>query len=238
MDGKTRRFLGWIIVALAILLPASASGQARDGSGGIRPASPTHYFYTPTPYGNPPHALIVGLHELSYALPYRLQLQASIFDNIGRLNVAARYSITDRLAIAAGLAHSLIHVGRGAHGIPHWASPRFGMFLCFGPLVSRSLEIGITPHTQLGDHVSVGGDIGFRIIPHDFWSIILEFGTSLDATDTIFYMNIDGGVRIHPPSIPFMHFDLGVDIEEFAVSEGASPTVTVFFDVIFGMMTS
>jgi len=39
------------------------------------------------------------------------------------------------------------------------------------------------------------------------WSIIWEVGTSGDLTTSKFWFDTDGGVRIHPPSIPFLNFD-------------------------------
>ena len=47
-------------------------------------AKPTHYFYTPAAYVNPPNHLVLSLHEISFGLPQNLQIQASLFDNIGR----------------------------------------------------------------------------------------------------------------------------------------------------------
>ncbi len=237
MNYKPHYLAVWLLIATAIQTPAPASAQDAEPRD-IVPAQPTHYFYTPAPYVNEPYAMVVGLHEISFAVPYNLQLQGSVFDNIGRLNVAAKYGIIDNLSVAAGLAHSLIHVGRGTHGIPEWASPRFGAFVCYGPIVSEALEVGITPHTQLGDHISAGGDLGFKINVNEVWAIIVEVGTSFDFNDEIFYLNTDGGIRLNPPGISFLNFDLGVDLEEFPLVEGVSPTVTVFFDLIFGMVVA
>jgi hypothetical protein len=237
MPKRANQFIGiFLFIVLArVALPASAQHKHTENID-ITAAHPTHYFYTPAPYVNDPYSLVVGLHELSFSLPYRLQVQGSLFDNIGRLNVALKYGILDNLSVAAGLAHSLVHIGRGTHGIPEWARPRFGAFLCFGPIVNETVELGITPHTQLGDHISVGGDLGLKITPNPFWAVVLEAGTSVDATDDIFYLNLDGGIRVNPPSISFMHFDLGVDLEEFPVVNHVRPTVTIFFDILFGMV--
>jgi len=225
-----------LVASFGSISAASAqSEQPQSEQPPIVAAHPTHYFYTPTAYVNHPYALVVGLHEISFALPYRLQIQASIFDNIGRLNAGLKYGILDNLSFAAGLAHSLVHVGRGTHGIPEWASPRFGAFLCYGPLTNSIVELGLTPHTQLGDHISVGADLGFMLAPNTFWALILEVGSSFDATDERMYLNLDGGVRINPPAISFLHFDLGVDLEEFPLVDDVRPTVTVYFDILFGM---
>ncbi len=238
MVKKLSRLMGVTLVVASLGLTDVASAQSEEPESeqpNIVPAHPTHYFYTPTAYVNDPYALVVGLHEISFALPYRLQVQASIFDNIGRLNAALKYGILDNLSVAVGLAHSLVHVGRGTHGIPEWAAPRFGAFLCFGPIANSIVELGLTPHTQLGDHASVGADLGFKLTPHDFWALILEVGSSFDATDEIMYLNVDGGIRINPPTISFLHFDLGVDLEEFPLVDDVRPTVTVYFDILFGM---
>jgi hypothetical protein len=242
MVNKPSRLIGvtLLVASLGSIGTALAQGEEEEPQEQptIVPAHPTHYFYTPTAYVNDSYALVVGLHEISFALPYRLQVQASIFDNIGRLNAALKYGIIDNLSVAAGLAHSLVHVGRGTHGIPEWARPRFGAFICYGPITSSTVELGLTPHTQLGDHISVGADLGFKLTPHDFWALILEVGSSFDATDEIMYLNVDGGVRINPPTISFLHFDLGVDLEEFPLVDDVSPTVTVYFDILFGMFVN
>jgi hypothetical protein len=235
MPNKAATFIAPFVFLLVVGIAVATSAQSGEPQD-ITASHPTHYFYTPTPYVNNPYALVVGLHEISFALPYRLQVQGSIFDNIGRLNFALKYGLLDNLSVAAGLAHSLVHVGRGNHGIPHEASPRFGAFLCYGPVINENFELGLTPHTQLGDHISVGADLGTKITPNPMWAVILEVGSSLDATDEILYLNFDGGIRINPPSVSFLHFDLGVDLEEFPIVDHVKPTVTVYFDILFGMV--
>jgi hypothetical protein len=89
------------------------------------------------------------------------------------------------------------------------------------------------PHT--GDFPLIQIRLFCRICETNIWSIIWEFGSSVDITDSILYLNTDGGIRINPPSLPFLHFDIGVDLEEFPIVEGTSPSATVFFDVLFGM---
>jgi hypothetical protein len=208
----------------------------------IRPSSPTHLFYTPTPHVNPPWHVVLGLHEISFSLPGRLQLQASLIDNIGRINLGAKFGITEGVSIGAGLAHSMLRIGRGSHGVPHWARPRFGAFLCFGPDPGRS-ALSLTPHTQIGDHVSVGFDFGLKLTPSAWWSLIWEVGSSIDLTaykyspDRVrLYLNTDGGVRIHPPALPFLFFDLGVDLCEFPVVHNPPITVSPYLDVTFAMV--
>ena len=167
----------------------------------ITPAEPTHYFYTPMAKVNPPYHLVLSLHEISFSLPANLQLQASLFDNIGRINLGAKYGIAENLSVGAGLAHSLLHMGNGAHGIP--VDPaRFGAFLCYEFVKTPTVEVTVTPHTQLFAHNSIGCDLGGMNTPSDFWSIIWEVGTSLDLTDSpaSFYFNTDGGDS-HPSAL-------------------------------------
>ncbi len=220
-----------LIPLLGPLWPeAAAAGPA------LTPAEPTHYYYTPAPYVNPPWHLVVSLHELSYAFPYGLQLQASLLDNIGRTNLGAKFGITDNFSIGAGLAHTLVHLGKGGHGIPHQAAPRFGAYLCFGPVINRTFEMALTPHTQIGDRVSAGFDLGMYLKANSYWGVIWEIGSSVDFEDELFYLNTDAGLRIHVPGLEIMHIDLGIDLEEFPPAS-RGPTVTAYFDLIFGMKT-
>ncbi|MBD3346563.1 MAG: hypothetical protein GF401_16025 [Chitinivibrionales bacterium] len=217
-------------VAIALLLTYQSKAQTT-----IQASRPTHYFYTPAPYVNEPYHLVIGLHEISFALPANLQLQASLLDNIGRINLGAKYGIMDNMSVGAGLAHSLVHLGRGNHGIPNYASPRLGVFFVYGFLMREKLESAFTLHTQIGERVSAGIDFGLLARVHEVWSLIWEIGSSVDFEDELLYLNTDGGVRINPPSIPFLFFDFGIDLEEFPVAEGASPTVTAYIDVLFTM---
>ncbi len=234
-------------VLLSIIMGVfSASTVFGDREVSIKPAKPTHYFYTPMADVNPPYCLVASLHEVSFSLPERLQVQASLFDNIGRINFGAKYGITRDLAVGAGLAHSLLHIGDGTHGIPSWARGRFGLFLCYKFVETSIFEAVVVPQMQLFDHNSFGCDFGGMWTPSDFWSIIWEVGTSLDVNDvnddnrnhTGFYFNTDGGIRIHPPSIPFLSFDGGIDVQEFKVNRrNASTSVTFYIDAIFAMVT-
>ena len=70
----------------------------------IRPSQPTHLMYTPTPNVNPAYHLVLGLHEISFALPGKLQLQMSLLDNIGRINFGAKYGfLSNRLLVQVWL---------------------------------------------------------------------------------------------------------------------------------------
>ena len=89
----------------------------------IRPSQPTHLMYTPTPNVNPAYHLVLGLHEISFALPGKLQLQMSLLDNIGRINFGAKYGFLSNMAVGAGMAYNFIHIGDGSHGI--WDKPRW-----------------------------------------------------------------------------------------------------------------
>lgn len=217
----------------SILLAATVSiGQT------IRPSEPTHLMYTPTPNVNPAYHLVIGLHEISFALPAKLQLQASIFDNIGRINFGAKYGLFDNMSIGAGMAYSFMdHLGQGHHGI--WDEPRLGAFLTFGLLGnSSSTQLNVTPHTQIGKYFSIGADLGLMASPHPMWSIIWEVGTSFtNYADGQFYLNTDVGIRINPPRAKFLFFDFGIDLNEFNVNKYAEPTVSPYIDFTFAMNT-
>jgi len=113
----------------------------------ITASQPTHYFFTPTANVNTPYSLVVSLHEISFSFPDNLQIQASIFDNIGRLAFGAKYGILDNLAVGAGLANTAVHIGNG-HAI-HDAASRFGAYLTYGFIKNPTFEAAITPNMQL-----------------------------------------------------------------------------------------
>jgi hypothetical protein len=208
-----------------------------DRNVNITAAKPTHYFYTPTAYVNPANHLVLSLHEVSFGLPEHLQVQASLFDNIGRVNFGAKYGITDDLAVGAGTAWTLATFAPGFHGIKYEDKPRFGAYLCYGFVRNPHFEAAVTGHMQLFNHNSIGCDFGLMATPSSMWSIIGEVGTSIDFTDNpaSFWFNMDGGLRIHPPSIPFLNFDGGIDVVEFKIKE--STFVRPYIDVIFSMVT-
>ena len=221
---------------------AAATAAERQQEIKITASQPTHYYYTPMAKVNPPYHLVVSLHEMSFSFPDHLQVQASIFDNIGRINFGAKYGITDNLSVGAGLAHSFLTVDRG-HGILKEYAPRFGTFLCYEFVETLKYEAAVTPHMQLFDHNSFGCDLGGMVKPSDFWSIIWEVGTSYDVNDHKdstsggFYFNTDGGLRIHPPAIPFLSFDGGIDVQEFKVNAPNPGTrATIYFDAIFSLV--
>ncbi len=208
-----------------------------DGQTSITPSQPTHYFYTPTASVNPPNHLVLSLHEISFGLPQHLQVQASLFDNIGRINFGAKYGLAENLAIGAGLASTLASFG--GHAIKRGNPARFGLFLTYEITQTSKFEAAVTGHAQLFDHNSIGCDFGLMATPSRMWSLIWEVGTSIDLTDhpASFWFNMDGGLRIHPPSIPFLNFDLGLDIEEFQINaDHARTDVALYLDVIFAMV--
>jgi hypothetical protein len=232
-----------IIIVIACIICINNASYSQS----IKAASPTHLFYTPTAYVNKPFELVASLHEVSFALPANLQLQFSLFDNIGRINFGARYGILDNFSVGAGMAYNWIHLGQGKHGImaKDGANPRLGLNLTYGFVQTDAFECAVTPHMQLGDYFSVGVDFGLMGTPHETWSIIWEVGTSVTnyvaggvKGGATFYLNTDGGVRIHPPKVPFLYFDFGIDLEEFAVNvPNPHATVGPFLDVIFAMRT-
>jgi hypothetical protein len=203
----------------------------------IQAAKPNHYFFTPTAYMNNEFEVVASMHEVSYTLPLKFQAYGSFVDNVGRLCFGARYGILDNLSVGAGLAWSLISFPRGGHAILHSdPHPRFGTYLCWGFLNFPKIEAALTPHIQAGYHVSVGADYGMMITPVDFWSIIGEFGFSFDISATTPYFNTIWGARVHPPQIPFLSFDFGLDFVERPPEEFARQ-FWPFFDVVFTMKT-
>ena len=217
-----------------LLFAVLLSGVA--GAYRIKPARPTHYFFTPTAYLNDDFDLVASLHETAYTLPYHLQFYNSFLDNVGRVCFGARYGIIDNLSVGAGLAWSLASLTHYTHGIPHYANARFGTFLTWGFIRNEHFEAVLTPHMQLGDTISAGGDYGMMITPMEFWSIIGEFGFSYDFSHNNPYFNTVWGVRIHPPQIPFLSFDGGVDFVESRPEQFAR-RFAPFIDVIYTMKT-
>jgi hypothetical protein len=202
----------------------------------IIPSRPTHYFYTPMAKVNPANHLVVGLHELSFGLPAHLQIQASLMDNIGRTNIGVKLGLNENLAIGAGLAHSIMHIGPGSHGIASWNPSRVGAYCAWEVMDNASFEVALTPHAQFRDRTSIGCDMGLLSRMNPVWSVIWEIGSSIDLNEKSLYLNTDGGIRIHPMSIPFLNFDFGIDLEEFKVESGSRKSVTVYFDALFSIV--
>ncbi|HAJ79954.1 MAG TPA: hypothetical protein DCO75_09290 [Fibrobacteres bacterium] len=214
------------------------AGISNGEQTNIIASQPTHYFYLPMARVNPANNLVLSFHEISYGLTGNLQVQASIFDNIGRIDFGAKYGIQDNLSVGAGIAHTLVHIPNyRSHGIGQDES-RLGLFLCYEFLQRSTPEAVVSPHAQLfGESNSIGCDLGGMITPTNLWSFIWEVGTSCDLNSGLFYFDTDGGLRIHPPSIPFLNFDCGVDVQDFALNvDHPSTSVTIFFDVIFAMV--
>lgn len=223
------------VLALAALPLFSAQST-------LRPAQPTHYFYVPTAYLNDEFDLVASLREVAFTLPANLQLHMSLVDNVGRLNFGARYGIKDNLSVGAGMAWTFVQItDNWHHGIKHEDDhgnkhPRLGAFLAWGITKTSTFEACLVPHMQLGDAFSLGADFALKATPSDFWSVIWEVGTSFDLSAGAFWFNTDGGVRIHPPEIPFLNFDAGIDLVEENV-EYHDFHVAPYFDVIFAIKT-
>ena len=222
------RLLKTLLFATAITLPLAAQTS-------IKASKPTHYFYVPTAYLNPEFHMVVSLHEFSFSLPANLQLHMSTFDNVGRINFGGRYGFADNFSVGAGMAWTFVESPNGGHAIKHWASPRLGLFLAWGISKTSTFEACLVPQIQIGDHRSIGVDLALKGTPSEFWSFICEFGTSADLTERQFWINTDGGIRIHPPSIPFLSFDAGIDLVEENV-DNYHPHVAPYFDVIFAFI--
>jgi hypothetical protein len=217
------------VLMLATLQPIAAQST-------LRPSKPTHYFYVPTAYLNNEFDLVASLHEIAFTLPANLQLHMSLVDNVGRLNFGARYGFAPNLSVGAGMAWTFVQIPYGGHAIKHWANPRLGMFLAWGISKTSTFETCLVPQLQVGDHFSLGVDFALKATPSNFWSFIWEVGTSFDITAGEFWLNTDGGIRIHPPAIPFLSFDAGIDLVEENLNN-YHPHVAPYFDVIFAIRT-
>jgi hypothetical protein len=203
-------------------------------------AQPTHYLFMPTARVNEPGGLVLGLHEISYALPGRLQLQASLLDNIGRLNLAAKYGFNHSLAGGVGLASTLISgdfVDNGPHGVPENARARIGGFLAY-EFGREHYGLVLVGHTLIGDHFSIGADLGGRITPSRVWSFLWETGISADLSDKGIYLYGIGGLRFNV-GVPGLFVDVGVQAVEFNVKQfgNGKPNAGLFLDVMYCINT-
>lgn len=222
------------IISMLIALQALT---ATASNVNIRPSYPTHLFYTPTAYLNDEYDLVVSLHEISYTLPEHLQVHMSLVDNIGRNCLGVRYSLADNMQVGAGVAYSLITLGDGGHGIKEGDDSRLGLFLTYGFAHTTTFDAAVTPHMQLGKHISMGADLGFLKTPNDIFSLIGEIGFSFDMNETQPYLNLIFGMRIHPPRIPFLSFDLGIDFTESKFEE-FTKNINPYIDIIYTMKTN
>jgi len=221
-----------IFTIFAILALCTAASAAANSNIKLRPAKPTHYLYMPMAKVNPPGHLVLGFHELSYALPGNLQVQASVIDNIGRTCLAAKYGFAGNMAIGGGLAATLVNMGH--HGI-HGGDARVGLFFTYDLQESRRFGMAITPHTQIGERFSLGMDFGLRVTPVDFWSFLWEIGSSVDVENGLWLYTI-GGLRIHPPAVPFLSVDVGVQAREFNVNNFRT-RADAYIDIMFSFVT-
>jgi hypothetical protein len=214
-------------LALGFAAPAGANNVT------LRPAKPTHYFFTPMANVNPSGHLVLGFHEISYGMPGNLQVQASIIDNIGRTCLAAKYGFASNLSFGGGLAQTLVPMGE--HAI-HGAQPaRLGLFFTYGMAERNNFSMAVTPHTQIGSSISMGVDFGMRLTPTEFWSFIWEIGSSVDINAPMLYLYTIGGLRIHPPKVPILYVDIGVSAKEFAV-DPFRPQAGVYVDIIIAFI--
>lgn len=220
------------VFAAAVLVLVLTGGAFAKNSV----TEPTHYLFMPTAHVNRPGELVLGLHEISYAFPGKLQIQASILDNIGRLNLAAKYGFHRDLAGGVGLASTFISgdfVENGAHGVPENARARVGAFLTY-EFGRPYYGLVLTGHTQIGDHFSIGADLGGRITPSSVWSFLWETGISVDLTDKLIYLYGICGLRFNV-AVPGLFIDVGAQALEFNLKEfgKGKPHAGVFFDVMY-----
>jgi len=213
----------------AVCFLALGTAFAAGNRVSVTPSQPTHYLYTPTARVNPPYHTVAGLHELSFALPGNLQIQASLIDNIGKTNLAAKYGLAANLAIGGGLASTLIDMG--GHRI-NGGDARLGLFLAYSLADAKDLSMTLTPHVQISDRFSIGADFGLMKRMVDIWSILWEAGISAEPHDAL-YLYTTGALRLHFPVIPFMFFDIGVGTNEFNIVHDVHIYPKVFFDIMF-----
>lgn len=230
----SKRFVVIPKVVFAVAIFVLAGGMFNESRGDVEP---THYLFMPTARVNKAGSVVLGLHEISYALPGKLQLQASLIDNIGRLNLAAKYGFHKDLAGGVGLAWTLINGGlfmrnpddRG-HAIKHQYDPRIGGFLTY-EFGRPYYGLVLTGNTQIGDHFSVGADLGGRITPSKAWAFLWETGLSADLTDGTLYLYGIGGLRFNVAD-PGLFIDAGVQTNEFNV-DGFKMKAGLFLDVMY-----
>jgi hypothetical protein len=222
-----------LIAVLAIGFGAFAQQSRNSQNVTLRPTQPTHYLFMPTARVNSPGDLVLGFHEISYAMPGNLQIQASIIDNIGRTCLAAKYGIANNMAIGGGLASTLVNIAW--HAIPP-SDARLGMFFVYEFENRKEFAMAISPHTQLfGNGFSFGMDFGMRFTPVDFWSFLWEAGSSIDVERGL-YLNAICGLRIHPPTVPFLFITVGVAASDFNVSD-FNTRARPYFDVMIAFKT-
>jgi hypothetical protein len=228
-DGSEKKVVLFVLLSAALCY---------CGENTVVSSRPTHHFFTPASYINSPYSLVIGLHEFSFSLPNNLQLQASLFDNIGRLNMCAKYSIMENLSVAGGVASTIVHLGGGSHGIALEDNARLGAFVCFGFVFCSAFERAFTLHTQIWDKINAGLDFGMMTTPSYTWAIIFEAGSSYNFSDKEFLLNFESGIRINPPVFRLLFLDLGVVIEDFVVRSTSQVSFTMFFDTIVALCFS
>jgi len=216
-------------VAAVFLVAGGVSAK-----GGVEP---THYLFVPTARVNHQGEMVLGLHEISYGLGGKLQLQTSILDNIGRLNLAAKYGFHRNLAGGVGMAWTFVpgsivfrpYLERG-HGIKHQHDPGVGGFLAY-EFGRPHYGLVLTGHAQLAYDASVGADIGGRVTPSKTWAFLWDAGISLDLSDGEAWLYGIGGLRFNlAPSGLFI--DVGLQAVEFKLSEFRTHP-GLFFDVMY-----
>jgi hypothetical protein len=170
-------------------------------------------------------------------MPGHLLVQASIMDNIGRTNLALKYGFASNMAIGGGLASSLVDLG---HHAIHHGGERVGMFFVHDLVNTSNHAMSYVPNVQIGEgRLSAGVDFGMRFTPVNFWSFIWEAGISLDTRDSGLYLYGVGGLRIHPPTVPFLYITVGIATQECELDLTNNPNVApaVYFDIMIAFKT-
>jgi len=222
-------------VAIVLFLQVATSAQTVT----IRASKPTHYYFTPAGYVNDPYDLVIGLHELSFAMPGGLAIQASLLGSIGRLNFGAKWMFTPGMSLGVGLASHTFenryydrHIGNYDH---------IGAYLALQLSRTSRFESVVVPVLILGDHLAAGVDFGLYAKPTNVWGVIFEAGIIGDhyADNLEVRLNMAGGLRINPPKFPFLYIDFGIDAGEFTVTDNSDRIdPRIYFDLSFAMKTN
>ncbi len=180
----------------------------------VKEGALTHLFYTPTPYVNKANTLVVGLHEISYSLDDKLQFQLSLFDNIGHIDFGAKYQMWEDISLGIGLAGTINHAHWDYDGYYYHSSSnhkRLGIYLTGDLANSAGFAAAYTLHSQIGEEVNIGADLGGIKGFGPVWSLIAEITSSLNVNHADVFFGFNGGVRIVPPPTPFLFIDLGLN---------------------------
>ncbi|BCE02861.1 hypothetical protein [Marinicellulosiphila megalodicopiae] len=218
-----------ILLALLTSSYAQAESTAAQSAKPLTPDNMNHLFYTPTTRVNDKDEITISFHEAAYGLGNKVQVQFSLFDNVGRSNFGIKYQLADSFVLGAGLGATFASLPNGNHGL-HSNDKRIALYLTKQVANTKSTDVYFTGHTQIGDVASFGLDLGINIKQAPNFNIILEAGTSYDTNSENLYMNADGGLRIFPETIPNTYFDFGLDYSDFNFTLNGEKNIKIYLD--------